>query len=370
MPNNKNIRFYRAKSVTNYRKPKIRKHKSGWYIEYYFYHEDEWHRLRYKQDMNRIKDLKKRLVFAKEVQTALNQMLMDGWNPFTMDQEYSLLDCITMLLEEIEASSSTKTLSHYRSVWGKFHKWCEHKGIGININHITADHITEFISTKNHLSPAGRNRYVQGLKNLYNRLKDKGIVSENLVREKSKKSKGNKNIPLNIEERDRIKEYLADHHPRFLLFIEVMFYTGLRPNEILSLKYSNIYSTGIIVESKSAKTRTQRTAPLNDYLRGKLIGKGDEYIFGKGMVSQERESPLHRNRVTELWRDLIKVELGIDKTLYSIRHLSAIEHWKINKDLYALRDFLGHSTISMTENYMRSLVGFNLELNTNSGIKF
>ena len=370
MPDNQNIRHYRAKTVTNYRKPQIKRLASGWYVEFHYLHQDKWHRFRYKDGVNRIKDLKKKETFAKQLQVDLNQLLIDGWNPCIQEVTYSLADCIDLLLDEIQQNSAFKTLSHYRSVWGLFHKWCENQGIGIDINDIKPSHIIAFLETKNTLSVAGKNRYIQGLKNLYNRLIEKGIVKENIVKTKSTKPKAKKYIPLKIEEKTILKNHLTKVHPRLLLFIEVMFYTGLRPKEILSLKYENLYETGIILYSTHAKTRTQRTAPLNSYLRDKLVGDSNHYIFGHQLVSQYRAHPLRRDRVTQLWREIVKQDLGINKNLYSIRHLSAIEHWKINKDLYALRDFLGHSTISMTENYMRSLIGFNLELNTNSGIQF
>lgn len=361
---NTSVSKNRAKTVTKYTEPEIRRIDSGWYVEFKYFHGGQWERFRIKDGVNRIKDLRKKEAFAKKLKSDLKKMLSSGFNPCVQKREFTLAEAIDIVYSQIKGSK--KTQQHYATVFESFFVHCE--SAGYILPDIGSGEVSEFLRTKDNLAQATKNRYIQGVKYLFDRMVDEGIVSHNPVRQKIKKPKPKGNIPLSLEEKNQVKDYLLKVHPRFLKFIEVFFYTGLRPFEVLSLTKDNLYDSRIILFHTDSKVGRQRVAPLNDYVKSILVGEG--YFFGRDFAPEVRQSALHSNRAGELWKKYIKNELGINKTLYSIRHLSAIEHWKNNKDLYALRDFLGHSTISMTENYMRSLVGFNLELNTNSGIEF
>ncbi len=69
-------------------------------------------------------------------------------------------------------------------------------------------------------------------------------------------------IPLTPAERTTIKEYLIKNHYRFFVYIMCIFYGGIRPKEVLSLKIKDIdFKQQLIkiipdLESENSKTKT------------------------------------------------------------------------------------------------------------------
>lgn len=357
-----------------YTKPIIKRNKSGWYVEYYYTYNGVKERMRYSQGLNE-PNIKKRERIAQELRKTVQIMLEEGFNPFELKKSYTLAEAINLTLDDIKREQRHNTFRDYKSVLGVFMDWCAINGIGHRLDEITTQHIRSFLvetQQKRNLQPRGIEKYGQFLKAFYNRLKYKGIVEANPVLYKIAKKPQAVKIPLTEEEKISVKNHLEDKHPRFLLFIEMMYYCGLRPKEILGLKYKDIQGNSIFVLGEVSKNKQQQLAPCPDYIKNRLLGNKDEYIFREPgtLNSMMSENPLNRNRVSELWKRHVKEDLGIDKNMYSIRHLSAVDHWKNNKDIYALMNFLRHSDISMTQRYMKSLIDFNMEINTNAGLKF
>lgn len=345
--------------------PKLRKTKDSWYIEYYYIYNGKKKRIRVTENLNRIESLRERTQQANKIIAGLTKLLEAGWNPYENEQHLSLKQSVALILEEIKADYARSTFDNYRTSLYRFEDWCEAHGIGHKVKEISSKDIVQFVNQ----SPAP-NQAIKFLKAFFNRLIDQEIVDRNPVKLKEKKRHVKPRIPLTPTEKQRIKDYLSTIHPRFLLFIETMYYCGLRPKELLQVKFGDIQDNEIYILPEVAKVRVQQKAPCPEYIRSQLIGEPDQYVFSKLHSLEPGLVELHRNRVSEMWKILVKEKLGIKKDMYSVRHLSAIDHYRNNKDMYSLMRFLRHSNISMTQNYMNGLVGFSMEVNLDAGLDF
>lgn len=354
-----------------YKEAIVKELKSGWIIEYYYYQEGQNPRIRQKLGINRIANITERRREAKKIADNINILLRNGWNPFELKQEYSLRECLHIILEDVKANQRNSTYRDYKAVLNVFGTWCDLQGIGFVVTDLKASDFKRFIfetKKERNLSTRGINKYIQFLKAGFNRLVEYGIIEYNPIKLKQNKPTDGKKVPLTLEELRTIKEYLLKVHPRFWLFCEMIYHCGLRPIEVLRLRPTDIRDDNIVVYGSNAKNKKQQLASLPDFLREQLPTSGEFYIFGDNLTLEpkERNKPMDRNRVTEKWKATVKDKLNINKDMYSIRHLSAVNHWKRHKDKSALMQFLRHSSIAITETYMQGLVDFNIATNKNA----
>jgi len=112
--------------------------------------------------------------------------------------------------------------------------------------------------------------------------------------------------------------------------------------------------------------------PINRFMEAYLkeIIKDDTpkeyYIFGSRRKNTNRgisintdfipgQLRLERDTATKLWRKLIIKGLGINKTMYSIKHLGGDKKILAGMDLDTIREVFGHSKKRMTEHYISNL---------------
>jgi integrase/recombinase XerD len=139
---------------------------------------------------------------------------------------------------------------------------------------------------------------------------------------------------------------------RMLLLLELLYGSGLRASELVSLPRRAI--TGereyLIVRGKGDK---ERLVPLSDRARGvldrwvPLLADGSSWLFPSG------KSHVSRVRLFQMLRDLAG-RAGIDPTAVSphvLRHAFATHLLEGGADLRALQLMLGHADIATTEIY-------------------
>lgn len=151
---------------------------------------------------------------------------------------------------------------------------------------------------------------------------------------------------------------------RLLALMEVLYATGLRVSELVSLPVSAFLreSPVLIVSGKGGK---ERMVPLGepaqdavrDYLavrdsfmpKGRLRTRAERYLF----VSRGKEGHLTRARFGQQVKELA-TEAGLDRRRVSphvLRHSFASHLLANGADLRALQQMLGHADISTTQIY-------------------
>lgn len=149
---------------------------------------------------------------------------------------------------------------------------------------------------------------------------------------------------LNIEEIDKFLSVMTkrDHKT----FFQFLLYTGCRREEALKITWDKIDIEGRKIKIIAKKTGKLRTIPIGDRLleilkEHKAGQKGSKKLFnfGRGTVFY----------VFHKYKKLARIEKYFN--LHSLRHTFASHLVMNGVSLYAVKEFLGHSTIKMTEIY-------------------
>lgn len=156
---------------------------------------------------------------------------------------------------------------------------------------------------------------------------------------------------------DRADEEAAGEAPpaaavRMLLLLELLYGSGLRASELVSLPRRAIAGEReyLIIRGKGDK---ERLVPLSERARGALdrwaplLADGSPWLFPSG------KSHVSRVRLFQMLRDLAG-RAGIDPTAVSphvLRHAFATHLLEGGADLRALQLMLGHADIATTEIY-------------------
>lgn len=137
------------------------------------------------------------------------------------------------------------------------------------------------------------------------------------------------------------------------LFILVLFETGLRVSEALSLTPNKIESfEGKPVLRITGKGGRPRVVAFPRILADKL----QAYIEKKYITSDQRIFSFNRQRGWQILKEVSK-RAGFTKRVYPhlLRHSDAIERLRQTGNPKALQDHLGHSSIMMVMRYLSTL---------------
>ena len=230
-----------------------------------------------------------------------------------------------------------------------------------SIESCTKKDILTYISSINGLEVSTVNRHISSLKSFFNYLVDESIIKVSPMEEVSSLKKAKKlpkylsisevnkllNIPLNSE---------FDYRNKAML--ELMYATGLRVSELVSIEYSNIDFENSIIRI-NGKGKKERIIPLGEvasyylkvYLsdyRSKLL-KRNTY---NQVFLNNHGKPITRqgfNYILEYIRELTGIEKEI--TPHVLRHSFATHLLEGGADIRSIQEMLGHENISTTNIY-------------------
>lgn len=230
-----------------------------------------------------------------------------------------------------------------------------------SIESCTKKDILTYISSINRLEVSTVNRHISSLKSFFNYLVDESIIKVSPMEEVSSLKKTKKlpkylsisevnkllNIPLNSE---------FDYRNKAML--ELMYATGLRVSELVSIEYSNIDFENSIIRI-NGKGKKERIIPLGEvasyylkvYLsdyRSKLL-KRNTY---NQVFLNNHGKPITRqgfNYILENIRELTGIEKEI--TPHVLRHSFATHLLEGGADIRSIQEMLGHENISTTNIY-------------------
>ncbi len=216
-------------------------------------------------------------------------------------------------------------------------------------------------SNKNNASRNGYGYvvYYMNLKAAFNKAKDWGYVKENYFT-KIKLPKRQKTAPAYIDSKQLsvISSKIENEVVRDV--IEMGFYTGMRRDEIINLRWKNVNLNTLTItvgdEEYTTKGRKQRFIPICEealqiflkiqnakFSRKKIF----EYVFCNG-----RGKKFTGDYFTKRFKSACK-KAGIDKSIHfhSLRHSFASNLAQKGVALNTIKELLGHSSIATTEIY-------------------
>jgi integrase/recombinase XerD len=254
---------------------------------------------------------------------------------------------------------------------GEFHKdEVVNLMIGVEKEDIE-DYIYHLIEEKN-LKKSSINKIISSLKSLYNELEKHGHNNPFKFIPLLKVSRHNFENVLKISFED-IKDILKNHNVlddksyRNQIIVYTLFYTGMRSQELLNLKYKNIIKRegDYVIKLEKTKSGREQYKALHPkcmekiYSYKKYIGKlynllnkdfQEMYVFPSDFINN---IPLSYSSLYSIIQSMGK---SIDKYIspHNIRHAVATELSLQGADIMEIRDFLGHADTKVTEVYINA----------------
>ncbi len=266
---------------------------------------------------------------------------------------------------KIERALSKNTIDAYRRDLLQYQNYLKKQGLG-NMLELDRYDILNFLESlkQDGKSPNTIIRMVTSLRKFYEYLQAEGLCPQNPMQHIDTPKKA-KTLPkvLSQEEVEALLDQVdlsSDLGIRDRAILEVMYATGLRISELLSLTMNDLHlEMGFIqVIGKGGKERIipiGRVAKdwLEDYLtnsRPKLL---DKHSADSSHVFLNYQGyPLSRQG---LWKNIKKLagQLGIQSkmTPHTLRHSFATHLLENGADLRIVQELLGHADISTTQIY-------------------
>ncbi|MBS1234170.1 MAG: integrase [Bacteroidetes bacterium] len=224
-------------------------------------------------------------------------------------------------------------------------------------------HIREWIVDMMSRGIAARsvNRKLSALKSFYHYLVRENILESNPVK-KVILPRTDKKLPVFVHEKNM--DMLLDNINfgdnfegiRNRLIIEMLYFTGMRVNELTQLKCSdlNLYESSLKVLGKRNKERIIPLIPemvttLNEYLtkRSELAAENNEYL-----LLTMKGAKVYNRMAYRIVHQYLTLVTTLDKrSPHVLRHTFATHMLNKGADLNAIKEILGHANLSATEVY-------------------
>jgi len=178
---------------------------------------------------------------------------------------------------------------------------------------------------------------------------------------------------LSIEDAQKLIKCCSEH---IKLIVILALNTGMRLNEILPLKWKQIYIKDIKnphIELEHTKNNKKRFIPLNDDMINLLQHyqkqkndkqKNPQFVF----YSIRSGEPL--KSVRKPFMRALKLAGIEDFRFHDLRHTFASHYVMNGGDLLSLRDILGHSNLKMVERYSHLAAAYKQKMINNLNGKF
>lgn len=259
----------------------------------------------------------------------------------------------------IDKKYSNNTISSYHKDLMKYYEFNQNK----KLNDITKNDIKNYIAylKKQELNEKSISRNISSIRSFYKFLLIEKYITNNPMLD-IKLPKIKKTLPntLSIEEIDRLLDIkLIDNYSyRNKAILELMYATGLRASEVISLKLNDIDLQMSLIRTLG-KGNKERIIPIGDYATEIL----NEYIhkYRDLFIKKNQTDYLflnnHGNKLTRQGLFKIIKKIAQEKNIktnfspHTLRHSFATHLLQNGADLLTIQELLGHSDVSTTQIY-------------------
>lgn len=271
------------------------------------------------------------------------------------------IDAFMVYLDEVK-KKSVSTRQAYRGDLCKLHDFLD--GIGVDgVENVSLTNLNSYVLylEKNRFAQTTISRNIAAIKAFYHFLFREKQVEEDIA-EDLKAPKLKKRTPgvLTAEEVDRLLlqpsgDSLKECRDRAML--ELLYATGIRVSELLSLKVSDVnLKMGFVICGNAGR---ERVIPFGNKARNALI----QYLDSArtAMVAEDAQQILFVNCAGQpmsrqgFWKLLKRYArqagIGSDITPRTLRHSFAVHLLENGADLQSVQEMMGHADISATQVY-------------------
>lgn len=231
---------------------------------------------------------------------------------------------------------------------------------------VTKYHIREFLSklASDGLSKRSISRKIATLKSFYKYLSREGIVKVNPMT-MIKTPKFEQSLPSFIPE-GRMNG-LFDYFPaegfsgtRDRLIFELLYATGMRSNELVSLDIEDLDRNNLTVRIRHAKGGNERMVPFNESALNALnnyLPYRENFDTKDALLLSVRGKRLTNRDLRRLVKKhLTKYAMLHDLSPHALRHTFATHMLDHGADIRAVQELLGHKSIATTQVYTHTTI--------------
>lgn len=262
-----------------------------------------------------------------------------------------------------ERNYSERTIVSYGIDLIKFEEYFKEKDENVDFATVDADLVRGWVMSlmEDGYTSASVNRKLSSLRSFYRFLLKKGVIGEDpmlkIIGPKNKK-------PLPVFLKEREMDRLLDDVPfkedftgcRDRMVLEMFYATGMRLSELIGLNDVDVDFSAFLIKV-TGKRNKQRLIPFGDRLQEALSvylqertrfysGECEAFFIRKGGV---RLSPSSVNYIVK--RYLSKVVTLKKKSPHVLRHTFATSMLNHQAELEAVKELLGHESLTTTEVY-------------------
>lgn len=262
-----------------------------------------------------------------------------------------------LLYLELDLNYSDNTICSYGKDIEKLENFYKEK----DLLKLSVKEIEKYIITLSELAPSSISRNISSLRTFYNYFMKLDKIKYNPC-DSIKQPKIGTHLPtfLTIDEIDKLLDIniSTPFDARNKALLELMYATGLRISEAISLEFKNIDTEECIVRVMG-KGSKERIVPINDYALNALNIYLTEY---RPLLVKNRDTnfiflnnhggPLTRQGVFKMIKNEC-LKKGISKNIspHTLRHTFATHLLENGADLRVIQELLGHSDIQTTQIY-------------------
>lgn len=336
----------------------------NWYV-YYFVNKKMYI---IKAGINRIKSKRERTTHANILVSDLNKLLKEGWRPrgaTPSQQQFTLIDRLNEFTA-LKKGLRRRTWQSYEYSKNILVKWLQSKHYDYFLpSDFTISVCNQFFDSLQNKGLAGKtlNGHKANLSVLFNMMVERELISKNPI-SKIKKfpQTTGRNIAFTDDQRLDLEEEMKTYNYPLYVFTQWIYYTCIRPIELLRLKVSNVdmINKNIVIYSDQSKNKKTESIVIPDamlpIIESMALDKfsPNDYLFGK--TFKTCSIPYSRNSVSLAFGKVLKkLNFSKDYTLYSWKHTSVVNAFNAGINPYAIQRQLRHHSLDQTMIYLKSL---------------
>lgn len=370
--------------------------KKRWYIEFYYLYPGSVHQYkRFKEylGINKIKNISDRLLYGSEALKFVSDKLAKGFNPFTARRRsecnikpfMGIQEQVKYIVGVMGVNATKSQRNTYNEMYNRLMMFCEqfklmHSSM-FDFSLTDAKKFKDWMLDERDLAAKTVNNTISHLTMIWDQAIEEQLTEQNpfklLTKAKMKDKPENDNALIRFEpitdgEMKKIFPHLrAINEHDFIRFLLFVYYAWARPIELLRLKVEDIEIERSLIRFKKGKTKNGKASyvqivpPLMDKIKEMNLKQypSNYYLFSDDYIPGPRQ--LSKNNPSRRWRDKVKMEIGIKKDLYALKHTGNIEYLINNKGMNNLKWQQlqnRHSSAVMTETYNKRIGAYFIDV--------
>jgi len=256
----------------------------------------------------------------------------------------------------LQKNASEHTIKGYEYDIQQFYNF-----VKLPIQKITKQHIMNFImylKEELKLTPTTINRKLNALKSFFRYLHSEGIINSNPTKN-IPLAKIERKLPQTLKVEDILKVIALSENIRDRLIFEILFATGIRREELVKIKMTDIdFKQGLI--KIKGKGKKERFVPVPKHIL-EHIKEYNQETRSIWLFPGKNDNHLSVFRVNEIFK-YYSDKLNIPNlTPHKLRHTFATVMFENGADIRVIQDIMGHASINTTNIYAKTSNKRNIE---------